>query len=127
MTAKLFDGRSLIGAFDQLVMCHMDLNMRNLILDKNGRLFFLDWAHSGYYPPEFQEAILLYDLRSPNFKCAWTEDLLEVHRQVYGCGNSDVVAKLVRIAENKNGPRGGSHLLNGEQGVGPPPLSPRKL
>ncbi|PSS12763.1 hypothetical protein M430DRAFT_36041 [Amorphotheca resinae ATCC 22711] len=118
---------SLIGAFDQLVMCHMDLNPRNLILDKAGHLFFLDWAHAGYYPPEFQEALLLYDIRLPHSKCAWTQDLLAVHREVHGVGNSDVVAKLLRILENNNGPRGGSHLLNGEQGIGPPPLIPRKL
>lgn len=127
LTAKLFREGSLIGAFDQLVMCHMDLNPRNLILDKAGHLFFLDWAHAGYYPPEFQEALLLYDIRLPHSKCAWTQDLLAVHREVHGVGNSDVVAKLLRILENNNGPRGGSHLLNGEQGIGPPLLIPRKL
>lgn len=126
LTAKLFGEGSLIGMFDQLVMCHMDLNMRNLILDKNGNLFFLDWAHSGYYPPEFQEAPFLYDIRFPHSKRAWTQDLLEVHREVYGSGNDDVVAKLVRVIENNNGPRGASHLLNGEQGNGPSPLIPKK-
>ncbi|KAH8819471.1 kinase-like domain-containing protein [Xylogone sp. PMI_703] len=117
LTAKLFGEGSLIGEFDRLIMCHMDLNQRNLILDNAGRLFFLDWGHAGYYPPEFQEAILLYDARSKG--CAWTRDLLEVYREVHGVGKSEVLAKLVRVLENNAGPRGASHLLNGEQGVGP--------
>jgi serine/threonine protein kinase len=121
-TAKLFGEGSLLGAFDpdQLVMCHMDLNMRNLILDKDGgRLFFLDWAYSGYYPPECQEALFLYDRRPHLLKCAWSQDLPEVYREVYGSGKDEVVAKLVRVLEFNSGPRGASHLLNGEQGLGP--------
>jgi hypothetical protein len=96
-------------------------------LNKNGHLLFLDWAHSGYYPPEFQEALHLYDVLLPHSKCAWTQDLLGVHREVYGSGNNDVVASLLCVLDNNNGPRGASHLLNGEQGIGPPPLIPTKL
>ncbi|RFU36241.1 hypothetical protein B7463_g55, partial [Scytalidium lignicola] len=126
LTAKLFGKGSLIGAFDQLVMCHMDLNMRNLIFDKNNRLFFLDWADSGYYPPESQEALLLHDIQLTHPDSAWEQDLLEVHRELYGSGNEEVVAKLIRVIQNNNGPRGASHLVNDKQSAGEPTFVPRK-
>jgi len=43
-----------------LVLCHMDLHMRNMILDGDGRLWFIDWANAGTFPPwlEYAQMVL---------------------------------------------------------------------
>lgn len=33
-----------------LVLCHMDLGMRNVLVDKGGKLWLIDWEMSGAYP-----------------------------------------------------------------------------
>ncbi|KAI6132237.1 kinase-like domain-containing protein [Pisolithus croceorrhizus] len=37
-----------------LVLTHQDLNLRNIILGDDGRLWIVDWGWSGYYPPWFE-------------------------------------------------------------------------
>lgn len=37
-----------------LVFTHHDLNMRNIILGKDGKLWLIDWDYSGYYPRYFE-------------------------------------------------------------------------
>ncbi|KAI0328429.1 hypothetical protein GY45DRAFT_1372358 [Cubamyces sp. BRFM 1775] len=37
-----------------LVLTHQDLNLRNIIVGEGGRLYIVDWAWSGYYPPWFE-------------------------------------------------------------------------
>ncbi|KAH9912623.1 kinase-like domain-containing protein [Epithele typhae] len=37
-----------------LVMTHCDLNMRNILVGDDGRLYLLDWGYSGFYPPWFE-------------------------------------------------------------------------
>ncbi|KAH9830528.1 kinase-like domain-containing protein [Rhodofomes roseus] len=37
-----------------LVLCHQDLNMRNILVGDDGRLWLIDWAWSGFYPPWFE-------------------------------------------------------------------------
>ncbi|KAH9913540.1 kinase-like domain-containing protein [Fomitopsis serialis] len=37
-----------------LVLCHQDLNMRNVIVGDDGRLWLVDWAWAGFYPPWFE-------------------------------------------------------------------------
>ena len=39
-----------------LVLCHMDLHMRNLVVDRSGRLWVIDWANAGAFPPWFEYA-----------------------------------------------------------------------
>ncbi|KAF9077272.1 kinase-like domain-containing protein [Rhodocollybia butyracea] len=41
----------LAGTGNPLVFCHNDLNMRNIMLDDNNRVWLLDWEYSGAYPP----------------------------------------------------------------------------
>jgi serine/threonine protein kinase len=48
------------GRFDELVMCYLDIHPRNLILDGQGKLWLLDWAFSGAYPPYFETANLIW-------------------------------------------------------------------
>lgn len=47
------------GRFEHLVMCHGDLHLRNMILDRHGKLWFIDWADAGYYPAYFEIAVML--------------------------------------------------------------------
>ena len=49
---------SFSGQFESLVMCHMDIAKRNLVLDRQRRLWVLDWAYAGGYPVYFEEAVL---------------------------------------------------------------------
>ncbi|THH18700.1 hypothetical protein EW146_g2325 [Bondarzewia mesenterica] len=46
--AELFDDAS------PLVFTHQDLNMRNLLLGEDGRLWLIDWAWAGFYPRWFE-------------------------------------------------------------------------
>lgn len=56
------------GRFSPLVMCHLDIDLRNLLLDDHGNLWLLDWAFSGAYPPYFENA---------NIKWKTTSDLAD--------------------------------------------------
>ncbi|KAG6859605.1 hypothetical protein C0995_006710 [Termitomyces sp. Mi166 len=40
--------------FEPLVLTHQDLNLRNIIVGKDGRLWIIDWAWAGYYPVWFE-------------------------------------------------------------------------
>ena len=45
------------GPFDDsapLVLTHCDLNMRNILVGDDGRLYLLDWSMGGFYPPWFE-------------------------------------------------------------------------
>ncbi|KAK7440048.1 hypothetical protein VKT23_017299 [Stygiomarasmius scandens] len=37
-----------------LVLCHFDLHMRNIILDKDNRVWLVDWGYAGVYPSWFE-------------------------------------------------------------------------
>ena len=39
---------------EPLVLTHQDLNLRNVILSDDGRLWIIDWAWAEYYPPWFE-------------------------------------------------------------------------
>jgi len=39
---------------EPLVLTHQDLNLRNIIVGEDGRLWVVDWAWAGYYPPWFE-------------------------------------------------------------------------
>ncbi|EQL38001.1 hypothetical protein BDFG_01018 [Blastomyces dermatitidis ATCC 26199] len=54
-----YDHHGFSGKFRKLVMCHMDVAPRNMILDGDGNIWLLDWAHSGEYPELFETAVLL--------------------------------------------------------------------
>lgn len=44
--------------FQTLVFTHQDIALRNLILDSSGRVWMIDWANAGAYPPGFEQAAL---------------------------------------------------------------------
>ena len=37
-----------------LVLTHCDLNMRNILIGDDGKVYLIDWAYSGFYPPWFE-------------------------------------------------------------------------
>ncbi|KAH9972523.1 kinase-like domain-containing protein [Russula compacta] len=39
---------------EPLVLTHQDLNLRNVIVGEDGRLWIVDWAWAGYYPSWFE-------------------------------------------------------------------------
>jgi serine/threonine protein kinase len=47
------------GQFKRLVMCHMDLHEQNLLIDSHGKIWLIDWAFAGMYPPYFETAAIL--------------------------------------------------------------------
>lgn len=57
---KIYDTGDVTGRFKNLVMCHLDTSLRNFILDKAERLWIVDWAWAGFFPPEFEMASLLH-------------------------------------------------------------------
>lgn len=48
--------QSFTGKFTNLVMCHMDLHLQNMLLDGEGQLWLVDWALAGAYPQYFESA-----------------------------------------------------------------------
>lgn len=53
--------------FSKFVLVHQDISPRNLILDKSRRLWLIDWADAGAYPPAFDAASLAYQSRFSEF------------------------------------------------------------
>lgn len=51
---------SFSGKFSNLVICHMDLHLENMLLDGNGQLWLIDWGCSGAYPEHFETASVTY-------------------------------------------------------------------
>lgn len=57
LEAKAFTRPPNIGDFDDsapLVFTHQDLNMRNLIVGDDGRLWVIDFGWAGWYPRWFE-------------------------------------------------------------------------
>lgn len=49
-----------------LVFTHHDLNMRNIILGKDGKVWLIDWDFSGYYPRYFEYLSMYASAKSAN-------------------------------------------------------------
>ncbi|KAK0438152.1 kinase-like protein [Desarmillaria tabescens] len=47
-----------------LVLCYMDLNMRNIIVDKRGDVWLVDWGMDGAFPPWFEYANMVLFARA---------------------------------------------------------------
>lgn len=50
------DAEDFTGEFGDLVMCHGDILGRNMILDRYGKLWLVDWGFAGAYPRYFEYA-----------------------------------------------------------------------
>ncbi|KAK0239726.1 kinase-like protein [Armillaria nabsnona] len=47
-----------------LVLCHMDLNMRNIIVDRRGDVWLVDWGMAGAFPSWFEYANMVLFARA---------------------------------------------------------------
>lgn len=63
-SAVLEDPYPFMGAEWPLVFTHSDLNLTNIMLSKDGVLWVIDWANSGFFPPWLETVGLRY-CRSP--------------------------------------------------------------
>ncbi|KAI6015906.1 kinase-like domain-containing protein [Pisolithus microcarpus] len=50
---------------EPMVLTHQDINLRNIILGDDGRLWLVDWGWSGYYPPWFEFVATLTQAENP--------------------------------------------------------------
>jgi aminoglycoside phosphotransferase (APT) family kinase protein len=53
--------------FTNFVLTHQDISPRNLILDRDGLVWLVDWADAGAYPPAFESAALSSQQSYPDF------------------------------------------------------------
>lgn len=53
--------------FTGYVLVHQDISPRNMILDPSGRIYLIDWADAGAYPPALEETALKYQPQFPEF------------------------------------------------------------
>ncbi|KAJ3755134.1 kinase-like domain-containing protein [Lentinula raphanica] len=49
---------------EALILAHQDINPRNIIVGEDGKLWMIDWAWSGYYPPWFEYAAMRFQLEN---------------------------------------------------------------
>jgi len=61
------------SAFASLVFTHNDLNMRNLLLDKNHVLWVVDWGFAGFYPPWFEYLGMRYAAQKDRDLESWQQ------------------------------------------------------
>jgi serine/threonine protein kinase len=103
----IYGNGSVSGKFKDLVMCHMDISLRNLMLDKTGGLWILDWAWAGFFPPEFEKAGLLHRrVDHPDF-----EFIQKLLCELELPGQDDaLLALLLCVYQVNDGPFQGSHL-----------------
>ncbi|KAI6106140.1 kinase-like domain-containing protein [Pisolithus croceorrhizus] len=69
---------------EPLVLTHQDLNLRNIILGDDGRLWIVDWGWSGYYPPWFEYVATQRQAESPII--SGTDDVLWKKLVPFICG-----------------------------------------
>jgi len=102
-------GGSLTGKFDALVMCHMDIALRNLMLDNDGQLWFLDWEWAGFYPAEFEIASLHppYATKDDDQFCA------ELLWELNAINKNEVVDLVLDVFMVNRGENMLSHVLGG--------------
>lgn len=76
----LMDRLSILGPEHK--PCHNDLVPENLIKDKNGKLYLIDWEYSGYNDP-------MWDLAAHLLECEFTKDEEELFLRYYFGGTAD--------------------------------------
>ncbi|KAH0582036.1 hypothetical protein H2248_011694 [Termitomyces sp. 'cryptogamus'] len=69
---------------EPLVLTHQDLNLRNMIIDKDGRLWIIDWAWAGYYPVWFEYTTMQFQNKMEHI--SGTNDLFWKQLIPFICG-----------------------------------------
>jgi hypothetical protein len=107
---EIYGTGDVTDMFGDLVMSHMDISLRNLILDKAGQLWILDWAWAGFFPQAFEKASLLRKrVDDPDFQFA-CDVLHELGQDEY---DEPLLGLLLSVYQVNDGPFGGSHLIQG--------------
>ncbi|KAI0366744.1 hypothetical protein BV20DRAFT_1025768 [Pilatotrama ljubarskyi] len=57
--------KDLFDDSEPLVLTHQDLKLRNIMMDRNGRIWLVDWTWAGYYPPWFEYATMTIQNERP--------------------------------------------------------------
>ena len=84
-----------------LVFTHQDLNPRNIIVGEDGRLWLIDWAWAGYYPPWFEYVTMRRQAeneRTIGFNHEFWESFHSIHlRTVLQTGGMVTVEDVRRV------------------------------
>ena len=56
-----------------LVLTHMDLNMRNIIVGTDRKIWVVDWEWSGFYPPWFEYITMINAAFNDDAPASWRE------------------------------------------------------
>ncbi|KIM77568.1 hypothetical protein PILCRDRAFT_98574 [Piloderma croceum F 1598] len=79
--------------FAHLVLTHNDLNMRNILLDNEGRLWLVDWGWSGFFPAGFEYLAMRFAAQKDREPKGWqtsikfmAEPSFEMERWLVGIG-----------------------------------------
>jgi thiamine kinase-like enzyme len=93
--ARYFRGRKSLdeSIFACLVFTHNDLNMRNILLDDEGRLWLVDWGWSGFFPTGFEYLAMRFAAQKDRELKGWqtsikfmAEPSFEMERWLVGVG-----------------------------------------
>jgi hypothetical protein len=99
---------NVTGKLKGLVMSHMDFRLRNLVVDKAGKLWILDWAWAGFFPPSFEIA-------SFRRVCKGNSNAEFVQRVLQKLGPAPeeeaLVTLLLVVYQINSGPFQGSHVV----------------
>ncbi|KLO88697.1 Uncharacterized protein LW93_4508 [Fusarium fujikuroi] len=76
--------------FKDIVLTHQDLAPRNLVVDKDMKLWVLDWGCAGVYPKGFEQAALQVQ--------AWNEEYAEMVLERLSDRQAFMIGKLADIA-----------------------------
>ncbi|TDL20735.1 kinase-like protein [Rickenella mellea] len=61
-----------------LVLTHNDLNMKNVMIGIDGRIWLIDWGMSGYYPEYFEQFAMKHAMPSLKQPVDWAADIPRV-------------------------------------------------
>jgi hypothetical protein len=104
----IFRAGNVTGKFKGLVMCHMDFNLKNLVVDKTGKLWVLDWAWAGFFPPAFELASFRH-IRTDDPNAKFVQGVLQ---KLKPTPEEEALLPLLLVVYQVNdSPFQGSHLI----------------
>ncbi len=68
--------------FEKFVLTHQDISPRNLIVNNGGKIWLIDWAFAGAYPPIFEAATLTDQGQFPDFSAQVLQQINSDSQQI---------------------------------------------